>query len=156
MNKCKTLQSQSAGSAIEWIYSIKVSLIKSPITYKRSKNFLLTVYISRNLPINRRLRWEHCSDVHFLLFCTRIVICHTGMWNQYCIDLLLRSYNIIVVCCHHNEWFFARPKSYWSNFFAPLPLLLFHFLLNMLFSGRIQLNSQNLSILFRQVLSNVS
>ena len=43
------------------------------------------------------------------------------MWNQYCIDLLLRSYNIIVVCCHHNEWFFARPKSYWSNFLLPSP-----------------------------------
>ena len=70
------------------------------------------------------------------------------MWNQYCIDLLLRSYNIIVVCCHHNEWFFARPKSYWSNFFAPLPLLLFHFLLYMVFSGSFSLNSRNLSIFY--------
>ena len=68
MNKCKTLQSQSAGSAIEWIYSIKVSLIKSPITYKRSKNFLLTVYISRNLPINKRLRWERVLMYIFFYF----------------------------------------------------------------------------------------
>ena len=76
MNKYKSLQWQSAGSAIEWIYSMKISLIKFQLQETSLKNCLLAVYISRNLPINERLRWEHCYDVHFLLFCTQIgIVC---------------------------------------------------------------------------------
>ena len=60
-----------------------------------------------------------CSDVHFLLFCTRIVICHRNVKSI--LHWFAIAIVIIVVCCHHNEWFFARPKSYWSNFLLPSP-----------------------------------
>ena len=61
-----------------------------------------------------------------MFWCTlsSILYTHSNLSQECEINIALICYCdhiIIVVCCHHNEWFFARPKSYWSNFLLPSP-----------------------------------